>query len=91
MSTEDLGAPAYRKYDVEAWMPGLDRYGEVCVPVCSPFNLFWNSLCSLYTSLYAFRPLDEIPGYFPASTTVVSAFSILVLPPVHGKDEKVSK
>jgi seryl-tRNA synthetase len=23
MSTEDLGAPAYRKYDVEAWMPGL--------------------------------------------------------------------
>lgn len=30
MSTEDLGAPAYRKYDVEAWMPGLGRYGEVC-------------------------------------------------------------
>ena len=29
MSTEDLGAPAYRKYDVEAWMPGLGRYGEV--------------------------------------------------------------
>ncbi|KAG6541739.1 hypothetical protein Mapa_016751 [Marchantia paleacea] len=29
MSSEDLGAPAYRKYDVEAWMPGLDRYGEV--------------------------------------------------------------
>lgn len=29
MSTEDLGAPAYRKYDVEAWMPGLGRYGEI--------------------------------------------------------------
>lgn len=29
MPTEDLGAPAYRKYDVEAWMPGLDRYGEI--------------------------------------------------------------
>ncbi|KAI5061654.1 hypothetical protein GOP47_0024159 [Adiantum capillus-veneris] len=29
MPSEDLGAPAYRKYDVEAWMPGLDRYGEV--------------------------------------------------------------
>lgn len=29
MPTEDLGAPAYRKYDVEAWMPGLDRFGEV--------------------------------------------------------------
>jgi seryl-tRNA synthetase len=24
-----LGAPAYRKFDIEAWMPGLERYGEV--------------------------------------------------------------
>ena len=30
MASEDLGAPAYRKFDVEAWMPGLGRYGEVC-------------------------------------------------------------
>jgi len=29
MPSGDLGAPAYRKYDVEAWMPGLGRYGEV--------------------------------------------------------------
>ncbi|XVE55535.1 hypothetical protein DITRI_Ditri03aG0166600 [Diplodiscus trichospermus] len=29
MATGDLGAPAYRKYDVEAWMPGLERYGEI--------------------------------------------------------------
>lgn len=29
MSSEDLGAPAYRKFDVEAWMPGLQRYGEI--------------------------------------------------------------
>lgn len=29
MPTEDLGAPAYRKFDVEAWMPGLERYGEI--------------------------------------------------------------
>ncbi|KAK8942361.1 Serine--tRNA ligase [Platanthera zijinensis] len=29
MATGDLGAPAYRKFDVEAWMPGLGRYGEV--------------------------------------------------------------
>ncbi|KAK4410652.1 Serine--tRNA ligase, chloroplastic/mitochondrial [Sesamum angolense] len=28
MATEDLGAPAYRKFDIEAWMPGLGRYGE---------------------------------------------------------------
>lgn len=29
MASEDLGAPAYRKFDVEAWMPGLQRYGEI--------------------------------------------------------------
>lgn len=29
MPTGDLGAPAYRKFDIEAWMPGLDRYGEI--------------------------------------------------------------
>jgi seryl-tRNA synthetase len=29
MPSGDLGAPAYRKYDVEAWMPGLQRYGEI--------------------------------------------------------------
>ncbi len=25
----DLGAPAYRKYDLEAWMPGLNKWGEI--------------------------------------------------------------
>ncbi|CAK0784047.1 hypothetical protein CVIRNUC_007250 [Coccomyxa viridis] len=29
MPTNDLGAPAYRKIDIEAWMPGMDRYGEI--------------------------------------------------------------
>ncbi|CAG9460340.1 unnamed protein product [Pedinophyceae sp. YPF-701] len=29
MPSGDLGAPAYRKVDVEAWMPGLARYGEI--------------------------------------------------------------
>lgn len=29
MPTGDLGAPAYRKFDIEAWMPGLERYGEI--------------------------------------------------------------
>jgi seryl-tRNA synthetase len=30
MSTEELGNPAYHKYDLEVWMPGRDSYGEVC-------------------------------------------------------------
>ena len=29
MPTGDLGAPAYRKLDIEAWLPGLARFGEI--------------------------------------------------------------
>merc|ERR1711935_850174 len=29
MPTEELGAPAYRKYDMEAWMPGMRKWGEI--------------------------------------------------------------
>lgn len=29
MSSEELGASAYHKYDIEAWMPGRGRWGEV--------------------------------------------------------------
>jgi seryl-tRNA synthetase len=29
MPAHELGAPAYRKYDVEAWMPGRQIFGEV--------------------------------------------------------------
>merc|ERR1712032_1303313 len=25
----ELGAPAYRKYDMEAWMPGMEKWGEI--------------------------------------------------------------
>jgi len=25
----ELGAPAYKKYDIEAWMPGRSDWGEV--------------------------------------------------------------
>ncbi|KAG0739657.1 hypothetical protein G6F57_005386 [Rhizopus arrhizus] len=29
MPTEELGASAYRKYDIEAWMPGRKNWGEI--------------------------------------------------------------
>lgn len=29
MPTEELGAAAYRKVDMEAWMPGRDCFGEI--------------------------------------------------------------
>jgi len=30
MPTEELGGSAFRKFDVEAWMPGRGMFGEVC-------------------------------------------------------------
>lgn len=33
MPTQELGLPAYRKFDIEAWMPGRGRFGEVS-PQC---------------------------------------------------------
>jgi len=29
IASGDLGGPAYRKYDIEAWLPGRGEYGEV--------------------------------------------------------------
>jgi seryl-tRNA synthetase len=36
MPTEELGASAARKYDMEAWMPGRGKWGEVCDVTTSP-------------------------------------------------------
>lgn len=30
MATEELGAAAFRKYDIEVWMPSKGDYGEIC-------------------------------------------------------------
>ena len=30
MATEELGAAAFRKYDIEVWMPSRGDFGEVC-------------------------------------------------------------
>jgi len=30
MATEELGAAAYHKYDIEAWLPSKRDYGEIC-------------------------------------------------------------
>jgi len=34
MPTEDLGAAAFRKIDIEAWMPSRNAFGEVNCFVC---------------------------------------------------------
>ena len=30
MASEELGAAAYRKFDIEAWIPSRRDYGEIC-------------------------------------------------------------
>lgn len=53
MASVDLGAPAYRKYDVEAWMPGLGRYGEVRYWLAQLFTLGYllnTPICTIYFS-----------------------------------------
>jgi len=30
MASEELGAAAFRKYDIEAWMPSKNDFGEIC-------------------------------------------------------------
>ncbi|XP_071722737.1 serine--tRNA ligase, chloroplastic/mitochondrial-like [Rutidosis leptorrhynchoides] len=55
MASEDLGAPAYRKFDIEAWMPGLNRYGEISSA----------SNCTDYQSRrlgIRYRPFSEPPS-----------------------------
>lgn len=60
MSTEDLGAPAYRKYDVEAWMPGLGRYGEVCEWTSLPFPTSLSLLSTLEILEYRLYFVNEV-------------------------------
>lgn len=39
MATAELGAPAYRKYDVMAWMPGRKAYGEISsMSMCTDYQ-----------------------------------------------------
>ncbi|CAH0486048.1 unnamed protein product [Peronospora farinosa] len=39
MATGDLGAPAYRKFDLLAWMPGREAYGEVSsMSMCTDYQ-----------------------------------------------------
>jgi seryl-tRNA synthetase len=50
MPTEELGASAFRKFDIEAWMPSRKDYGEVIFGNCtmklgiSSGNLFMKDL-----------------------------------------------
>jgi seryl-tRNA synthetase len=57
MCTGDMGFAQYKKYDLEAWCPGLDRYLEVSS--CSVFNDFQARRANL-----RYRPSPGAPVRF---------------------------
>lgn len=57
MCTGDMGFAQYKKYDLEAWAPGLDRYLEVSS--CSTFNDFQATRANI-----RYRPARGAPPKF---------------------------
>jgi seryl-tRNA synthetase len=57
MCTGDMGFAQYKKYDLNAWAPGLDRYLEVSS--CSVFNDFQAMRANL-----RYRPARNVPPKF---------------------------
>jgi seryl-tRNA synthetase len=57
MCTADMGFAQYKKYDLEAWCPGLDRYLEVSS--CSVFNDFQAMRANI-----RYRPAKGAPPRF---------------------------
>jgi len=61
MPANDLGAPAFRKVDIEAWIPSRQDYGEICSA----------SSCTDYQSRrLSIRIPTEIPGKYEWAHTV---------------------
>ena len=57
MPTGDLGAPAHRKFDIEAWMPGLQRYGEISsASNCTDYQSRRLNIRYRYTQAPSFQP-----------------------------------
>lgn len=57
MAPHELGRQAYRKYDVEAWMPGLNRYGEISS--CSNCTDYQVQIFAYTASVLCIRVHDE--------------------------------
>lgn len=51
MPTEELGASAFRKFDIEAWMPGKNDWGEV-----SSFFTFFSVYTEFFLFFFFFSP-----------------------------------
>ena len=73
MAAGDLGAPAYRKFDLEAWMPGRDAFGEITsASLCTEYQA--RRLGSRYRTDEGMRPVYTLNG-----TGIAAARTIAVL------------
>lgn len=73
MAAGDLGAPAYRKFDIEAWMPGRDAFGEVTsASLCTDYQS--RRLGCRYRTAEGMRPVYTLNG-----TGIAAARAIAVL------------
>lgn len=74
MPSEELGASAYRKYDMEAWMPGRGRWGEISS----------TSNCTDYQARRLhIRYRKSAPPQGSPSSTTASAYHTAGLPFAH--------
>ena len=72
MPTEELGASAYRKYDMEAWMPGRGSWGEIS----STSNCTDYQSRRLHIRYYAPTPPSSVaPPDDPTQKTPTSLFA----------------
>lgn len=76
MPTEELGASAYRKYDMEAWMPGRGSWGEISS----------TSNCTDYQARrlhIRYRRSSGTPRHTPPSSSPASTQSAPAIPFAH--------
>ncbi|KAF9550498.1 seryl-tRNA synthetase [Mortierella hygrophila] len=71
MPTEELGASAYKKYDIEAWMPGRNGWGEISsTSNCTDYQA--RRLNIRYRTNKPRQPLQDSATSAAASNSVVS-------------------
>ena len=75
MPTEELGSAAYRKYDMEAWMPGRGAWGEISsTSNCTDYQA--RRLHIRYRSPPSTPPPAAHAGVAPPSTSIPFAHTL---------------
>lgn len=72
MAPHELGCQANRKYDIEAWMPGMKRYGEISsCSNCTDFQVWIINQFNRVTNLVIIRITSNYQVFFSYFTAAV--------------------